>query len=121
MPSVRWYDVLFSGFFYMYASTQINNKLLKYFVFLVGMMALLFNLHNLLFFDLQLIKKPMFPHLIDKERGKLQIHRLYNLLIMYPLLYYASNQVHKNTGYIMKIMILIGFSYNFYYYLTYDV
>jgi hypothetical protein len=118
----RLYDILFSGNIYIYVSTFIKIEWLKYFILLVGIMTILYNLHNFLLIDLKVIKEPIpiMKPFICKKKGKTQIHRLYNILIMYPLLLYSTRFLSYNLSKILKIMIIIGITYNLHYYLKYN-
>jgi hypothetical protein len=118
MKYVRLYDVFISGPIYIYFSLYIKNQLLKIFVFLTGFLTIIFNLHNFLFIDKGTLKKSIIPW-TDPKEGKYQIHRIYNLFIMYPLLFYA-NYITKKPKWltiILYLMIFIGFLFNLYWFI----
>ena len=107
---IRLYDVFVSGPIYILFSFYIKSALLRLFVFLTGLMTILFNLHNYLLIDKQKLKKPIIPW-VDPKEGKYQWHRIYNIIIMYPLLFYA-NYITKKPKWltvIIYLMIIIGF------------
>jgi len=114
----RVYDVLLLGPLYIYFSTFIENFELRIFVLLVGIFTVLYNLQNLLIFDFGIIdsKNGILP---ISEHGKTQIHRLYNILIMYPILFYANYITTKPQWLtvIIFIMNLTGLIYNSYHYI----
>lgn len=116
---IRLYDVFISGPLYIVLSlyTLRHNTLLGLFVLLTGIMTIVFNLHNWLLIDKQKINK-ILPW-TDPKQGKYQFHRLFNLLIMYPLLFY-SNMITKEKPcwltVVLYLMIIIGFIFNLYWF-----
>ena len=114
---IRLYDVFISGPIYIYFSSFIENVFLMAFVLITGVMTILFNLHNYLLIDQKKLKKSMLPW-VDPEEGKYQWHRLYNLLIMYPILFYANYITRKPKWLtvILYLMIIGGFAFNLYWY-----
>lgn len=102
----RLYDVFISGPLYIYFSTFIQNKYLRLFVFLVGLMNIIYNGHNWLLLENKSIKKSLLPFVT--EEGKTQTHRLYNLIIMYPLIYYANSITESPLKRIINFMIALG-------------
>ena len=109
----RLYDVFFSGLIYIYFSTFINNWPLKTYVFLIGFLNILYNGHNYLLLDKKILDRSLIPKMVT-EHGKTQWHRIYNLLIMYPLLAYANEITMKPKlfTYGLRVMIFLGFSVN---------
>lgn len=120
----RLYDVLFSGPIYIYFSTFIPNSksFLKLFVFLTGIFAIIYNGHNWLFIEKRWLQRPLLPNfLIDFQYGKTQPHRLFNLIVMYPILLW-SNFITKKPlwlTYLLYSIIALGILGNFYYYVSY--
>jgi hypothetical protein len=112
----RLYDIFFSSIIYIYTSTFIKITWLKYFILFVGIMTNLYNLHNLLLIDLKIIKEPIsiLKPFVNVKNGKIQIHRLYNLLIMYPILNYSTRFLPNNLSRLIKIMIIFGVIFNLY-------
>lgn len=116
----RLYDVLIEGILYIYISTIIDNIILKIFMMIFGIMTIAYNLNNLMYLDYKKIKKSYFGRLTTQQ-GKTQIHRLYNLTIMYPILIYVYTQIPEEYGIIITLFmidIVGGLIYNSYYYLT---
>jgi len=119
--NIRIYDIFFSGPVYIYISTKLQNRVAKYIFLIIGISTLLYNLINLLIIDLKVIKyNDSYSYLIHKVNGKTNLHRLYNIIIMYPIMYWLIQEL-RNTEpqlYILCIMmIIIGFIYNLYYYI----
>jgi len=114
---VRLYDVFFSGPIYIYIGTLIkNNQFLQYFMIVTGIMNILYNGHNYLYFrkDGQIL--PFFKYFLDKKYGKTQIHRLWNLLGMYPIFFYIywTQNFPQWLSTIFLFEIVIGFGFNLY-------
>jgi hypothetical protein len=118
----RLYDIFFSSIIYVYTSTFIKIIWLKYFVLLTGIMTNLYNLHNFLLIDLKILKEPIhiMKPFVNIKKGKTQIHRLFNLFIMYPLLYYSTRFLPNNLSTLVKLMVFVGSIYNLYFYLKYN-
>jgi hypothetical protein len=86
--SIRLIDIFMLGPFQLYLSTQMRNKFLKYAFVYIGASTIIYNLHNYMYFDMGLHHFKFIP--VDENvRGKLQIHRLYNIFLMYPVMIYA--------------------------------
>ena len=116
----RLYDVFISGPIYIYFSLYIENYILFIYIFLTGLGTIVFNLHNYLLIDKKKINKSYIPW-VDHKRGKYQIHRLYNLGIMYPILFYANYITIKKPKWltiVLYIMIFVGFFFNLYWFIT---
>ena len=118
----RLYDIFFSSIIYVYTSRFIKIIWLKYFVLLTGIMTNLYNLHNFLLIDLKILKEPIhiMKPFVNIKKGKTQIHRLFNLFIMYPLLYYSTRFLPNNLSTLVKLMVFVGSIYNLYFYLKYN-
>ena len=110
----RLYDIFFSSLVYIYSSQFIKVSWLKYFVLCVGLMTNLYNLHNFLLINVRLIDEPInvLRPFVDVNNGKTQLHRLYNILLMYPLLYYSTKFMPSNLSSLMRVMIVCGLIYN---------
>ena len=119
MLSTRLIDVFLTGPMQIYVGTIIQNKFLKFFMIYTGITNILFNGHNYLCIDLKKICIEYGGY--HPVSGKYQIHRLYNLLIMYPLMYIAYQQpeLPETVGLLLLLNIIIGFIYNFYYFIYY--
>jgi len=118
-PYLRLVDVFILGPLQIYVSKYTNNNLLKYFMFLTGLLNILFNGHNFLLTN-DYIKKPynIFKLFISKN-GKHQLHRIYNLFIMYPLFLYIL-LFCKLPSYVYNMFLIntiIGILFNLYYYI----
>lgn len=116
-PNLRLVDVFITGPLQIYISNYIKNDLLKYFMILTGVLNILFNGHNFLLINHN-IKKPynIFKYFISKN-GKHQLHRIYNLFIMYPIFLYILlfYKLPSLAYYMFLINIILGFLFNLYY------
>ena len=124
MNEVRLIDVFMSGPLQIIVSTYITHSpLLRYFMLMTGVINILYNGHNFLLFNSTLKRPlPILKPFIHPNNGKYQLHRLYNLIIMYPIfLYVLLNIVMPfELRILLLINIIIGFVYNAYYYTKYD-
>ena len=81
----------------------------------------IYNVHNFLLFE-SILKKPLpiLNKFIHLKNGKHQLHRLYNLIIMYPVFVYVLLNIVMpfELRILLLINIVIGFLYNLYYYIT---
>ena len=110
---VRIVDVFISGPLQIYVSTFLKG-FLKWFMLITGIMNIIYNGHNVLFFN-NYIKNYIKP--ITTVHGKTQIHRIYNIIIMYPIFLYIILYC-KLPRYIIILLLInmiVGFSYNLYY------
>lgn len=118
-PYLRLVDVFITGPLQIYVSKYINNKLLKFFMILTGLLNILFNGHNFLLTN-DYIKTPFnILKLFISKNGKHQVHRIYNLFIMYPIFLYIL-LFFKLPSYVYNmflINIIIGSLFNLYYYI----
>lgn len=114
----RLLDVFVLGPFQIYIGTRLNNPFLNFSMILIGVSSILFNGHNFLCID---YGKCFVNYPYHSEMGKHQWHRLYNLLIMYPLMYYVSqqNELSESNRQLLLLNIVIGYVYNLYYYVQY--
>ena len=120
----RLFDVFLTGPMRIYLSQFVKNKTLKLYLLLEGIFVILFNTHNYLHFD-----KKNSPFSIDflikynhPIKGKPQLHRLYNLFVMYPIHIYimATSNFTKIQLFLFLFVITVpGFTYNLYNYLNY--
>jgi len=85
-------------------------------------MTILYNLHNYLLINLKILKEPIpiMKPFINIKKGKTQMLRLCNLLIMYPLLYYSTRFLPYNLNILVKLMVFGGFIYNLYNFSKYN-
>jgi hypothetical protein len=118
----RLMDVFMSGPLQIIVSTYITRSaLLRYFMLITGILNILYNGHNFLFFE-SILKKPLpiLNKFIHLKNGKHQLHRLYNLIIMYPVFTYVLLTIAMpfELRIMLLINIVIGFFYNLYYYIT---
>jgi hypothetical protein len=122
--NTRLIDVFFTGPLQILISSYMKNVFLKYYMLIVGISNIIYNGHNYLLFD-EKIKSPYLPlpilkSLIYPKYGKTQMHRIYNLLIMYPIFTYIV--LFTKLPYILSILltinIFIGFFYNLYYFVV---
>ena len=118
---VRLTDVFFSGPLQIIVSNYIRKPLLRYFMLFTGILNIIYNGHNFLLFN-STIKEPLpiLNKFIHFKNGKYQLHRLYNLIIMYPIFTYVLlNIVMPIEARILLLFnIIVGISYNLFYYLS---
>ena len=112
---MRLIDVFVLGPLQIYISTFIKSGGLKYFMLLTGITNILFNGQNYLLTK-RYIKKPLILKPFISKNGKHQVHRIYNLLIMYPIFLYIV--MHCNLPPYLRMLfflnIVLGFFLNFY-------
>ena len=109
----RLIDVFILGPMQILISTYVRNPFLKVFMFVVGLSSILYNGHNYLY-----LERGVIPNLIpglNTQSGKTQIHRLYNLVVMYPL--FLVVLVTQPLPPILKVSlavnIVVGVMYNY--------
>ena len=120
---VRLIDVFVTGPLQIIISSYITTSpLLCYFMLMTGIINIIYNGHNFLLFE-SIIKKPLpilnkFVHI---KHGKYQLHRLYNLIIMYPIFIYVLLNIVMpiELRILLFVNIVIGFLYNLFYYIYY--
>ena len=121
MINERLFDLFYIGPLDIIISSYVKNIYLKYFMLLVGITNILYNGHNYLLLDIEFIKKPfpIFKPLVNMSQGKTQLHRMYNLFIMYPILIYVykTTNIPKTLKTLFLINIIVGIIYNLYYFL----
>ena len=118
----RLMDVFMTGPLQIIVSTYITRSaLLRYFMLMTGLLNIIYNGHNFLLFE-SILKKPLpiLNKFIHLKNGKHQLHRLYNLIIMYPVFTYVLLTIAMpfELRIMLFINIVIGFLYNLYYYIT---
>ena len=114
----RLIDVFITGPLQIYISRYTTNIVLKYFMVFTGLLNILFNGHNFLL-KKKYIKTPFaILKVFMSKNGKHQIHRIYNLIIMYPVFLYILlfYKLPYHIYIIFLINIIIGFLVNLYYY-----
>jgi hypothetical protein len=86
---------------------------------ITGISNILYNGHNVLFFNNH-IKNYIKP--ITTAHGKTQIHRIYNIMIMYPIFLYIILycKLPRYVIILLLINMIVGFSYNLYYLYKYS-
>jgi len=118
----RLIDLFVSGPLQIYISFYLKQYVFKYFMLITGISNILYNTHNYLLLDRKILQKPLpiLKPFIDLNHGKRQFHRLYNLIIMYPLFFYIIMNYHLPIY--LRIMfiinIIVGFTFNLYYFLV---
>ena len=118
----RLMDVFITGPLQIIVSTYITRSaLLRYFMLITGILNIIYNGHNFLLFD-SILKQPLpiLKKFIHVKHGKYQLHRLYNLIIMYPIFIYVLLNIHMpfELRILLLINIVIGFLYNLFYYIN---
>jgi hypothetical protein len=103
----RLFDIFYTVPLRLYLSQFIDNKFLKYYLFIEGVFVILFNSYNYLRYN--------------KGNSKPQIHRLYNICVMYPIHIYImlSSQFTNIQLFLFITITLPGFIYNTYNYIHY--
>ena len=124
--TIRLFDVFVSGPLQIIISTYITRSslsLLRYFMLITGILNIIYNGHNFLLFD-SILKQPLpiLNKFIHLKHGKFQLHRLYNLIIMYPIFIYVLLNI--GMPFELRILLLInivsGFLYNLFYFINYS-
>lgn len=122
--NIRLIDVFFTGPLQILISSYMKNVFLKYYMLIVGISNIIYNGHNYLLFN-EKIKSPYLPlpilkPLIHPIHGKFQMHRIYNLLIMYPIFTYIIlfTKLPYSLTILFTINTVIGFFYNLYYFVV---
>jgi hypothetical protein len=126
--TIRLFDVFVSGPLQIIISTYITRSslslsLLRYFMLITGILNIIYNGHNFLLFD-SILKQPLpiLNKFIHLKHGKFQLHRLYNLIIMYPIFIYVLLNIGMpfELRILLLINIVIGFLYNLFYFINYS-
>ena len=114
--NVRLLDVFILGPLQIFISLHVKNKLLKYFLFIIGVSNIIYNGHNYLYLDLNILKKPLsiFSPFINKNYGKTQLQRLFNIFIMYPIFMHIlrTTNISNYIKLLFLVQIVFGFTYN---------
>jgi uncharacterized protein YhhL (DUF1145 family) len=117
----RLMDVFITGPLQIIVSNYITKSALRYFMLITGILNIIYNGHNFLLFE-SVLKKPLpiLNKFIHLKNGKHQLHRLYNLIIMYPVFTYVLLNIVMpfELRILLLINIVIGFLYNLYYYIN---
>ena len=112
---LRLVDVFITGPLQIVVSSYITTSpLLRYFMLITGILTILYNGHNFLLFN-STIKKPLpiVEKFIDLKNGKYQSHRLYNLIVMYPIFTYVLIKIPMPLE--LRILFLINITFGFLY------
>jgi len=118
----RLIDVFLSGPLQLLISSYIARpSILHYYMAITGLTNILYNGHNFLLFN-SILKQPLpfIKPFVDLQNGKTQLHRFYNLVIMYPIFIIVLLRVDMPS--VVKVLflinIMVGIVYNLYYYLS---
>lgn len=119
--NVRLIDVFITGPLQIFISFFLKITFFKYFMLITGILNIIYNGYVFLLKN-KFIKKihSPFKHLITKN-GKTQLHRLYNLFIMYPIFIYILLHF-KLPSYLQALFymnIVVGFAFNLYYFVSF--
>jgi hypothetical protein len=120
--NIRLVDVFITGPLQIYISTLLKNIFFKYFMLITGLLNIIFNGYVYLLESKYIKKKhPYLKHIIT-ENGKTQIHRLYNLIVMYPifLCILLNFKLPSYLQLVFLINIIIGFIFNLYNFVSID-
>ena len=114
--NVRIIDVFVSGPLQIYISLLIKNVFLKYFMLLTGILNIAFNGYVFLLENRIIKRKHRYLKYFINKNGKTQIHRVYNLTIMYPIFLYILLHFKIPTfiQFAFSLNIIIGFIFNLY-------
>ena len=112
--NIRLIDVFITGPLQIYISTLLKNIFFKYFMLITGILNITFNGYVFLLKSKYIKKKHAYLKHIITENGKTQIHRLYNLFIMYPIFLYIlfNFNLPPYLQLVFFINITIGFAFN---------
>ncbi len=110
----RIVDIFLLGPVQILVGLHVKNPLLKLFMIITGIANIVYNGHNFLYFQYKRDISPMFHKIVDPIHGKTQLHRLYNVLIMYPvfLYVYLTTPLPVWLRFIFFFDITIGFIFN---------
>jgi len=113
---VRILDIFITGPLQIYVSLFLKNIFLKYFMLITGILNIAFNGYVYLLKNKYIQKKHRYLKYFITEHGKRQVHRLYNLTIMYPIFLYILLHYKLPTfvQFAFSSNIIIGFIYNLY-------
>ena len=114
--NVRIIDVFVTGPLQIYISLLIKNVFLKYFMLLTGILNIAFNGYVFLLENRIIKRKHRYLKYVITKNGKTQIHRVYNLTIMYPIFLYILLHFKIPTfiQFAFSVNIIIGFIFNLY-------
>lgn len=110
----RIVDIFLLGPIQVLIGLYVKNPILKLFMIITGIANIIYNGHNFLYFQYGRDITPMFQTIVDPKHGKTQLHRIYNIVIMYPIfLYiYLTIQLPLWLKIIFFLDITIGFAFN---------
>ena len=112
--NIRLIDVFITGPLQIYISFFSKNIFFKYFMLITGLLNIIFNGYVYLLESKYIKKKHAYLKHIITENGKTQIHRLYNLIVMYPIFLYIllNFKLPPYLQLVFFINITIGFAFN---------
>jgi hypothetical protein len=109
----RLLDVYITGPLQIYMGLHIqDNPTLRFFMILTGICTILYNLHNYLYINKQSLTTNYYGFLTHSLHGKRQLHRLYNILVMYPIFYIVYQRYPTPLSILFLLNIIIGWIYN---------
>jgi len=114
MNDVRLLDIFILGPSQILIGIHIiDNTFLRLFMIITGIMSIIYNGHNYLHYNYK-YNKIFSMFVSNKYQGKTQIHRLYNILVMYPIFayIYMTKSLPKYLEYILLMDIVLGILYN---------
>jgi len=114
--NIRIVDVFITGPLQIYISLFLKNVFLKYFMLITGILNIAFNGYVFLLESRFIKRKHRYLKYFITEDGKTQLHRLYNLIIMYPIFLYIllNFKIPNFVQFAFSMNIIIGFVYNLY-------
>ena len=121
--NARLFDVFLTGPLRIYLSQFVKNEQQKRFLLIWGIMNILFNGYNYLHYDEKSLTIPInvINTYNDPIKGKPQLHRLFLLLVMYPMDIHIllTNDFDTIPRILYTLMIIFGFIYNAYNFVNY--
>ena len=78
----RLSDVVLTGPIQLMVASRVQPGCLQLFMIITGIMTIVYN--GYVYLSMK-GKVPTIPRIIDKIEGKTQIHRLFNVFVMYPI------------------------------------
>lgn len=113
--SLRLFDVFLTGPLQIYVGAHVNdNLILRVCMVGCGVMTILYNLHNAMYIDTRLLRSNYFGSFTNPRNGKTQLHRMYNLIVMYPIFYYVYKTYPTKVSVLFLLEIVVGFLFNLY-------
>ena len=118
----RLIDIFITGPFRIYISKYIKSYFFKLYILIEGVLVILFNLYTYLHINKHITLLPFkIINSYSNKKGKPQVHRLFNIFIMYPIHIYIlyTNRFDQIHFILFSLLTFTGFIYNMYNYIHY--